>query len=376
MPSLHRAPTPNQVLNGQESACGPVSRWGCDALRLLQSVCKHRFVAHSAGRTGGSPGHGILAAAGAERCDAYEEHDDHEHHDEVLDYRCSLPPHALAVVVTTCHLRSPPRLAFRRRRRLKAAFQVELARRGLALLAAPLKASPREAFDDQGKRDPDHHKQIVDLDEPEDGAGGVEHAGPYAGKRFVMVTTWEGCSTPDRVHCVPMLLETSRLLLRPMHAADVDALVAMDSDPEVMRYIASGAATDLPAQRAKVEAFVASPPYRAPLGFWAITRRGDDRFRGWACLKPLEQGPDIEVGYRLPRAEWGQGFATEAAARLLRHGFESVELEEIVAVTHPENAASQRVLEKVGLGRRPDREAYGIRTRAFAITRRAYLERS
>lgn len=191
-----------------------------------------------------------------------------------------------------------------------------------------------------------------------------------------MVTTWEGCSTSDRVHCAPMLLETDRLLLRPMHAADVDALVAMDSDPEVMRYIASGVATDLAAKRAKVKAFVASPPYRAPLGFWAITRRGDDRFRGWACLKPLEQGPEIEVGYRLPKAEWGQGFATEATARLLRHGFESVELEEIVAVTHPENTASQRVLEKAGLSRLPDREAYGIWTRAFAITRREYLERS
>jgi RimJ/RimL family protein N-acetyltransferase len=74
----------------------------------------------------------------------------------------------------------------------------------------------------------------------------------------------------------------------------------------------------------------------------------------------LEEGPEIEIAYRLPQASWGRGIASEAAARLLAFGFQERGLERIVAVTHPENQASQRVLKKLGLIYHDTRPAYGV----------------
>jgi RimJ/RimL family protein N-acetyltransferase len=65
-----------------------------------------------------------------------------------------------------------------------------------------------------------------------------------------------------------------------------------------------------------------------------------------------KRGPDIELGYRLGAAHWGRGYATEAARAVLKFGIEDLGLDRIVAVTHPENHASKRVLVKTGFSDR------------------------
>jgi RimJ/RimL family protein N-acetyltransferase len=154
-------------------------------------------------------------------------------------------------------------------------------------------------------------------------------------------------------------LETERLLLDGWREADVEPLAAMNADAQVMRHIGSGVR---PYARALAEArqFVAGPP-TGPLGLWAIRERGGADFCGWAALMPLDGGEEIELGYRLPRHGWGRGIATEAAGRLLAHGFSDLGLERIVAVTSAENVASQRVLTKLGLQYRGLREVYGVK---------------
>ena len=148
-----------------------------------------------------------------------------------------------------------------------------------------------------------------------------------------------------------ILLETGRLRLRRFTIEDVDVLVALDSDPEVMRFITYG----VPTPRATY-ADVILPRWFALyessplLGYWAAEDREGGGFLGWFHLRPDRIDPDEqELGYRLARAAWGQGLATEGAAAVVRHGFERVGAAKISARTLAGNFASQRVMRKCGL---------------------------
>ena len=93
-----------------------------------------------------------------------------------------------------------------------------------------------------------------------------------------------------------------------------------------------------------------SVPTHPGLGYWTIHRQGE--FLGWVLLIPADgTRPEIEIGWRLRQTAWRQGFATEAAAPLLRHAFVTLKLPEVIAEIDPANSASQRVAEKLGLTR-------------------------
>jgi ribosomal-protein-alanine N-acetyltransferase len=169
----------------------------------------------------------------------------------------------------------------------------------------------------------------------------------------------------------PRALHTERLRLRPRTLADVDANLAMDLDPRVHRYIFAKAPDPGP-WRARITAQITSgwPPTG---GVWVVERQGEPGFLGWCGLFPLGHSGLIEIGYRYVPAAWGQGIASEAARAMLDHGFRTLALDPIVAVTHPDNRASQRVLRKIGL--RPAGEAYhyGQWLRFFRLSRSEYL---
>ena len=88
-------------------------------------------------------------------------------------------------------------------------------------------------------------------------------------------------------------------------------------------------------------------------GWWAITPRPDLQYQmnliGWGGLQWLPETEETEVAYMLGRDFWGQGLATEIASASLEYGFQRLGIERIVGIVHPENIASQRVLEKAGL---------------------------
>ncbi len=145
-------------------------------------------------------------------------------------------------------------------------------------------------------------------------------------------------------------LETERLLLRRFTEADLDALCELDGDPAVMRFLTGG----VPTPRAVVEreilpAFLDS--YAPPgFGVWAAIEKASGEFLGWLSLRPSEGRPSEAVlGYRLRRAAWGRGYATEGARALLHHGFAALGLERVVASTYEANHASRRVMEKLGM---------------------------
>lgn len=104
----------------------------------------------------------------------------------------------------------------------------------------------------------------------------------------------------------------------------------------------------------------------------AVVERSGGTLVGDAGLQLLEAGPDVELTYTLARGVWGRGYASEAAAAVLAWSFDTLGLERVVGVTDPENAASQRVLEKAGLRRLGVRHCYGADLIEYAIDRTAH----
>jgi RimJ/RimL family protein N-acetyltransferase len=138
---------------------------------------------------------------------------------------------------------------------------------------------------------------------------------------------------------------TPRLTLRSRTLADLEACLAMDRDPLVTKFI-HGPWTDPIAHRAFVEARIRHV-YPAGMGYWSIL--ASTGFVGWILLTPLDlHGQEIEIGWRLIRAAWGEGFATEAARPVLDHALHTLGLPRVIADIDPNNTASIGVARKLG----------------------------
>ena len=146
-------------------------------------------------------------------------------------------------------------------------------------------------------------------------------------------------------------LETERLLLRRLTPAEVDNLYALDSDPEVMRFLNGGEPTPYDVIRDQVLPYFLTYYERDDgYGYWAAIAKAGGAFLGWFHLRPPDDDPDaVELGYRLGRAAWGQGYAAEGARALVRKGFTELGTRRIIARTLAAHTASIRVMEKAGL---------------------------
>ena len=147
-------------------------------------------------------------------------------------------------------------------------------------------------------------------------------------------------------------LETDRLLLRRFTAADADELVALDGDPAVMRYLTGG----IPTPRDVIENEILPNWLRYytrgdRYGFWAAIEKATGDFLGWFHFRPLQGAGDDEpeLGYRLRRSAWGQGYGTEGSRALVRKGFAEFGVRRVVASTYQDNLGSRRIMEKVGM---------------------------
>ena len=137
--------------------------------------------------------------------------------------------------------------------------------------------------------------------------------------------------------------------MREFTASDFDDLLRLDSDPRVLKYINGGkpmSRAEVQAAARRVTGYYALYP---GLGVWRASRRDNEAFVGWYCLKYCPPTTDVEVGYRLLFDAWGKGFATEGARALVDYGFKKLGVTRIIGVTHPGNKASQHVLQKSGL---------------------------
>lgn len=146
---------------------------------------------------------------------------------------------------------------------------------------------------------------------------------------------------------VPLEFRTARLELRRLTRDHLDDLVALDADPEVMRFISGGAPNPRSLYETEILARMTGWDDE-PFGFLAVYEGGT--FQGWFHLRPsVADAAILELGYRLRRAAWGRGLATEGALALLTHAFDALDQPAVDACAHPDNAASIHVLRKCGM---------------------------
>jgi RimJ/RimL family protein N-acetyltransferase len=187
----------------------------------------------------------------------------------------------------------------------------------------------------------------------------------------------------------PLEIVTNRLRLRPWRDADLAPFAAMNADAEVMAHYPA------PLARAASDAMVeriGAHFARHGFGLWAVEAPGVAEFLGYVSLLvpsvPFRfasaQQPPVEVGWRLGRAHWGQGYATEAARAALDVGFGRFGLAEVVSFTVPANHRSRAVMERLGMRRAPADdfdhpalpEGHALRRHVlYRLPRRAWRER-
>lgn len=163
-------------------------------------------------------------------------------------------------------------------------------------------------------------------------------------------------------------IETPRLLLRPFGPGDAVLVHRVYSDPDVMRYVATGPMADL-AVTERLLADYEAHQKRLGYSFWAVIERSSGELIGDAGLYRTPTG-EVELGYTLGAEWWGRGYATEAASAWLQCAFSSLGIFEVVALAEPANVASLHVLEKLGMRRSGERIAFG-RPHAVFRTQRA-----
>ena len=146
-------------------------------------------------------------------------------------------------------------------------------------------------------------------------------------------------------------LSTKRLLLRPLVESDWRAAHAMLTDPEVIRYIPAGSASEQET-REDIRAVIVQHQADPPRYNFAVVLRAEGTFIGVCFLEMKAKEPQQgNLGYLLGRNYWGQGYATEAARAVLDFGFRKLDLHRIYATCRPANVASSRVMEKLGMRR-------------------------
>lgn len=145
-----------------------------------------------------------------------------------------------------------------------------------------------------------------------------------------------------------MIIETSRLRLRPVLEADLPAIVAGMSDWSVAQWLER---TPWPYTDADAKTFmelVAANHEGPQPGVFAIALDETDAFIGSVGVEA--EGQHGVIGYWFHPAVWGQGFASEAVATIIRHAFDTLALDRLRATTDPDNARSQRLLVEAGFG--------------------------
>lgn len=146
-------------------------------------------------------------------------------------------------------------------------------------------------------------------------------------------------------------IETDRFILREFRMSDIDDLYEMDVDPEVHKYLGNNPIKS----KAEVEKYITAVIQQYKdfgIGRWIIEDKETGECVGWSGLKyetsDIDQTMYYDLGYRLKRKHWGKGIAMETSEAAIEFGFDNLNLKKISAAAHKDNAASNKILEKLG----------------------------
>lgn len=161
-------------------------------------------------------------------------------------------------------------------------------------------------------------------------------------------------------------IETVRLTLRPFNDGDLHEAFSWFGDPLVMRFTPSGPDRDVAQTAARIATY---RRHQTEHGFskWVIVERNSGRPIGDAGLLFVPEYDWIDFGYRLARAYWGRGLATEVASAWVEQAFAQLKLSGLVAIVHPENHASIRVLQKLHFVEERRSEVMGMNSMVYRL---------
>jgi RimJ/RimL family protein N-acetyltransferase len=147
-----------------------------------------------------------------------------------------------------------------------------------------------------------------------------------------------------------VFLETKRLILKKTEQSDFNNLLALRSDPDVMKYTEQGVQT-----KEDVQKFLdITVPFQKKYGYdiCSVFEKNSDDFIGQAglfCAEIENEQSEVEIGFSLHKKYWGQGYGTELVKALIQWGFDHLSVRKLVAYIDPKNTASHRVLQKCGM---------------------------
>ena len=145
------------------------------------------------------------------------------------------------------------------------------------------------------------------------------------------------------------IIKTRRIILRKFLESDAQAVFDFGSNHEVQRYTGEVPLTDI-SQARDIIVNTIQKDYKAyGYGRWAVVYRPEQRVIGFAGLKYLPEFQQTDIGYRILPEYWGKGITTEMCFPIMAYGFNILKLDKIIGIALPENKASLRVLEKIGL---------------------------
>lgn len=159
------------------------------------------------------------------------------------------------------------------------------------------------------------------------------------------------------------IITTERLVLRPFTTDDIDPLHQIVQQPDIMQYFPPQPRPANPPPREAIERLINAQlkDWEANgYAWWAVEFKDKPDLLGWCGLGYLPETDETEVAYLLRKEVWGQGLATEAAQASIAWGFQTFQFDCIIGLTHPDNIASQRVLEKCGLTLAERKEYFGM----------------
>jgi ribosomal-protein-alanine N-acetyltransferase len=172
-----------------------------------------------------------------------------------------------------------------------------------------------------------------------------------------------------------VIFETKRLLLRHQIISDLDDLWALYCDPEITKYIPDAPPSREEA-REELEWHMNGHPKFPELGLWATIHKETGKFIGRCGLLPwtIDGQNEVEVAYAIAQEFWGQGLGTEAAHAVLEYGFDKLNLSRLICLIDPENLASQRIAEKIGMSREKEMLLDNLPTLVYSKNMRVTLD--
>jgi ribosomal-protein-alanine N-acetyltransferase len=163
-------------------------------------------------------------------------------------------------------------------------------------------------------------------------------------------------------------LRTTRLALRPLQTSDSQELHALWTNERVRRFLWDGEAIPIERTREIVETSARLFAERG-FGLWALHEHGSYELLGFAGYQFFRTPPTLELVFGVASRRWGQGFATEAGRAVIRYGFDVLGFDGIAASADVPNAASRRVLDKLGMRFQHRAAVDGLRTCFYTLTR-------